>query len=711
MNTESQKDKSINFNTLITNFASRIIFHLRQWPLIGYNFNNKQELLMKKLLHYILSYQLIFWGFPNLTYSQAMSDADIEAQKTKCEAKGEYSNNGQNNPRRWDPKLNRCVFTDNAMDTREQTRNCQNEADPEACYKRIAEEKTGVKEGEGTDKAKSGGGLGITGSAITGIYGAYFFFAKDGKSATESSCTSGTIFGVTSLAFVGGDIYLRMSAKKDFKALGEKYSKEQEVKSIDTNQTSYQAQIRAFDYLKEEQELVKKHAGQRAMLYTATEIGYGAALVMALAEAFTTWAAPCGANEQRDQDNEKMESENKDLDKEYDNEMAKDKPDHDKLDKNDDQYFKNEDNIAANTDASKALTEKIGSTSQFLQSSAGIATFSGIMLALNTPLMIGAKDQEKEAEENIATIEEIKKGFKEVYGGFCPGGREDMSDARCYCYTQDGKRNPNRTKSSLCQNLWAKEDQDFYSKGKDYKLAKKEPAQGCTTINGRFDLDCKCKKVVNTQTGKNACKQVPLNLSMGLPAIGTSHSQFLSSLNDMNQGANNALAQFGTDNAAKSAAKIRKLSEGLLDKYSSQGKIPSASQINKLTDKFIKTVPKSEIQKANADTISTLASSSRPAGEAMKEALSKATSKSKNKSAFSFSGGKGFRSKGARAGGGKFVWNDDANDSSSGKVEEFMDKKYDYKGNDIVDREDVSIWDVISNRYNTSGMRRLFGEE
>src|SRR5690606_27498220 len=42
-----------------------------------------------------------------------------------------------------------------------------------------------------------------------------------------------------------------------------------------------------------------------------------------------------------------------------------------------------------------------------------------------------------------------------------------------------------------------------------------------------------------------------------------------------------------------------------------------------------------------------------------------------------------------------------------------MNKNYDYSvaQKDIVEREDVSIWQVISNRYTQSGLRRLFDDE
>jgi hypothetical protein len=58
--------------------------------------------------------------------------------------------------------------------------------------------------------------------------------------------------------------------------------------------------------------------------------------------------------------------------------------------------------------------------------------------------------------------------------------------------------------------------------------------------------------------------------------------------------------------------------------------------------------------------------------------------------------------------------NFDLNDGPSVKpkiVEDFLDKKYKIDQEQIVKREDVSIWKVITNRYNISGLPRLFGDD
>jgi hypothetical protein len=56
-------------------------------------------------------------------------------------------------------------------------------------------------------------------------------------------------------------------------------------------------------------------------------------------------------------------------------------------------------------------------------------------------------------------------------------------------------------------------------------------------------------------------------------------------------------------------------------------------------------------------------------------------------------------------------WGNSGASGGSGDILNFMEKNYEYKGKDIVERDDVSLWQIISNRYTQSGLRRLFGEE
>ena len=56
---------------------------------------------------------------------------------------------------------------------------------------------------------------------------------------------------------------------------------------------------------------------------------------------------------------------------------------------------------------------------------------------------------------------------------------------------------------------------------------------------------------------------------------------------------------------------------------------------------------------------------------------------------------------------------DSSNTSSNKKVQTFSEeeKKYNYQDNDINTQGGASLFEIISHRFSTSGMRRLFGEE
>ena len=96
----------------------------------------------------------------------------------------------------------------------------------------------------------------------------------------------------------------------------------------------------------------------------------------------------------------------------------------------------------------------------------------------------------------------------------------------------------------------------------------------------------------------------------------------------------------------------------------------------------------------------------------MDAVLTKAKKGGALKKGFSLSGGKGSMAISGKKKKGKykFSWGDNG---KAGKVEEFAatdDNKYKYNQKQIVDNDSVSIWEVISNRYSTSGIRRLFEE-
>jgi len=122
-----------------------------------------------------------------------------------------------------------------------------------------------------------------------------------GKDKKDSECMSKKIFGITAMAGFASDIYLKIRAKKKVKELEGKYK-------LETKQGAYDAQVKALQYLKEEQETVADIAGLEKKRNMLLMLGYGAASVMAIYEMATMGTMNAGcfkpdppANEQPQQ--------------------------------------------------------------------------------------------------------------------------------------------------------------------------------------------------------------------------------------------------------------------------------------------------------------------------------------------------------------------------------------------------------------------------
>lgn len=144
-----------------------------------------------------------------------------------------------------------------------------------ACFMEQAREKSGNMNSE---PEKSGGKT--VESVITHAYTIMSLIQMFGQG--ESNCTSRTIFGVTSLAGSLSDIYLRIQSKKKMKKLQDKFE-------IDLKTNRYDAQVKALEYLKEEQETIAGIASNEAKRHMVMMAGYGVALGVSLYEG---WGNP-----------------------------------------------------------------------------------------------------------------------------------------------------------------------------------------------------------------------------------------------------------------------------------------------------------------------------------------------------------------------------------------------------------------------------------
>ncbi|MBC7428191.1 MAG: hypothetical protein H7336_06240 [Bacteriovorax sp.] len=227
-----------------------------------------------KCLIFILSIASMQAAFAQSDSISGAVDANMAAQRAAC---------AKNTAMEWSSKLNRCIGKQAAVDARNEAIACNTLTDisaREKCQLKIAEKSTGLSS---DTNSLNQGNLGKS-AIMNGVGSAYALLGMInglGSKKKESKCTSKKIYGYTALAGTATDIWLKIRASKKMKELNNKYK-------LESTNSPYESQVRALQYLKEEQQTVADIASaekKRNMLLIA---GYGAATAMAIYE----WATP-----------------------------------------------------------------------------------------------------------------------------------------------------------------------------------------------------------------------------------------------------------------------------------------------------------------------------------------------------------------------------------------------------------------------------------
>lgn len=359
--------------------------------------------------------------------------------------------------------------------------------------------------------------------------------------------------------------------------------------------------------------------------------------------------------------------------------------------------------------------ESTKSITEFLDSSYGIIVISGISTVYSKILYDAAEKQEKESKSNAEKVDKMIISFKNSYAAFCPKGREDMSDAKCYCYAEDGTKNNNRTNSQICVDLWNKNSYSLDGASKNYNLAVYDPdVAGCILTNGVFDETCKCKKLIDSN-GKNACKKetsvsMPNDaFSTGLATAGGASDLLKFAANTSN--GNPRFDLLNTATLGAKAIKSKQVADALLTKLDKGVSIPVITESN--VDKFAKAVigAKNLENAMKSSNMAMNVSAARSDNPAMVNALKQA----EEKTGLVMSGGNGLNAKKEKKKPGfDMNFGSDTPGSSNGQVlADFPEeqKNYKFKNSDIVTDNTASIFEIISNRYVQSGLKRLFNDE
>lgn len=629
-------------------------------------------------------------------YGSFETDPDLAKAMVECQ---------ESKSKRWDSLRNMCVTTQESFDTRNEVNACGEltGAEQKACHDRIAEEKTGVKAGseDGKDPLML---ISLLGAGVTGL------MIMAAKKSAGSTCTSLYIMGATSVAGLAAEFLYKRDAKKKLTELTTKYKEEAAIEN------TFAAQKRAFEYLKEEQLAISELAKKRFQSYLAVAAGYSAAAIYAILESTGSMGIKkCGGSEEAEAD--AGADANADAGSAGTETPTADAgasaPSADAA-------------AGATPDVPEVTTPEAGAAAQTvfgqgagaaLGSPIGIAVVAGMGAVTTGFLAVKARQQEKQSKEQADRIQTIIDGFNEDQGAFCPSGREDLRDPKCYCYTDSGAENKDRTNSQTCQKLWEERNRNFAVRANDYSgAAGKVDRKGCFFVNQQFDPDCRCRDLKNA-SGDNACLKVgmPQN-QIGSVGQAMSLPQVLGDLNKMVQGEFDA-ANISSADLANRNAIASQMRQKIFDDYSKNPKNRQKFPDDKtMLKNIIDRASKANIKRIPRDPINNLASL-RPALPGLTQALENAgLNESLDQQMLE---AVGYNPSGGLVGSAAAKKKDDdffydfgaTGGSASPVMDGFMEQQYDFGANDISTRNDVSIWEMISHRYVQTGLRRLFGDD
>jgi len=327
-----------------------------------------------------------------------------------------------------------------------------------------------------------------------------------------------------------------------------------------------------------------------------------------------------------------------------------------------------------------------------------LGVWSGILLKSH---MDWATDAEKRAE----AIRFVRDNFAEAGNIVNPCSAEDRFNPsngkpECYCYNPDGTRNSGRVGSNICQTLFAVK---FAKPFTDYRAKKLYNYGSCIDKNRQADPKCTCRK------SSKGC------LSVGFSEANMNYGSFKglgNGLKPLNQYAN------GTFDAGKTspaelqalAMRMRKAGQKLL-------KHPKLKKLAKSLEPSANQFAKKVMKASEGLKLSTPEASQRPLPTDPKSAianLEKEIKEAKNKFKDMASGdGAGA---GTATGAPKdepeleFGMSEKDLEAQQGQLSQAMQQNLDYGQNDI-NTSTGNIFQVLSNRYMRSGMRRLFDDE
>lgn len=355
-------------------------------------------------------------------------------------------------------------------------------------------------------------------------------------------------------------------------------------------------------------------------------------------------------------------------------------------------------NVAANN---TNTPEQLTGLNKFLSSPLSRGIISGVFAAWSGLMFMHAKKQASVSKARAKYLRDRKDEFNDATGAIsCTSAdRNNVNNLKCYCYTSSGQRNSQRANSQACIALFTGRNVTGET---NYLNGTGIASQKVCMTNAGIDENCACRTI-------NTClSAVPTNFSGINPGTLGLISSSTSPLNQLTSGQIAA----GSVNGAAAVSNALKL---LDQAKKSQAKVPELA--NGKGDKLARDMAGSLIASSAGGSAPQLSSPS--SGNPFSLSPSQAAASLEKEFKDAESGVASVKS-------GGFV-----PQPGSGKVDDFglefgmtptqlaadqntlsqMNQNLDFGQNDINNSSTTNLFEVLSNRYQRSGMRRLFDDE
>lgn len=308
-----------------------------------------------------------------------------------------------------------------------------------------------------------------------------------------------------------------------------------------------------------------------------------------------------------------------------------------------------------------------------------------------------AKDEAKAFNNRAAHLRKMKADFEGAAAtiNMCkPEDRTDTTKPHCYCYTPEGQRNPNRSNSQICQKLWNAE----LASAKGYKESS-NAFKGCINNKNEYDASCACKR------SSKGCLSVSTN---GIKGVSTGALSLINSgvspLNEIASG-NFARATASDEANVNNAMRNIKAVEKMLESPQLKGQSSRIKrQLKVAENKLLKTggaAPHRPLADSLSGDLGKVAAS-------LEKEIEKAVPSSANAKSSDTTASAGAATK--KNPGFNFDFGTEEQKAIDEQVSQVMNQQFDYAQNDI-HQSQTNIFELLSNRYQRSGMRRLFDDE